>query len=130
MNKLIGIIVSSVMVLTAVFVPAVVHAQANDSKTAVCQGAGAVNNSLGCNPADGSPDANATLKKGINLFSAILGILSVIMMMVGGIKYITSQGDAAQVNSAKNTVLYSGVGIVIVALAQIIVKFVLDRFGQ
>ena len=51
------------------------------------------------------------------------------MIMVGGLKYMTSQGDSANVASAKNTILYAVIGLVVVALAQVIVKFVLDRFA-
>ncbi|MDQ5886183.1 MAG: hypothetical protein QG628_580, partial [Patescibacteria group bacterium] len=50
-------------------------------------------------------------------------------MMIGGIKYVTSQGDATQTNNAKNTILYAAVGLTIAAIAQIFVQFVLSRFN-
>ena len=62
------------------------------------------------------------------MFSAIVGIIAVVMIIVGGIKYITSGGDSGNVTAAKNTILYAVIGLVVVALAQIIVKFVLGRF--
>jgi hypothetical protein len=49
------------------------------------------------------------------------------MIILGGFKYITSGGDTGNVTGAKNTILYAIVGLVIVALAQIIVRFVLDK---
>ena len=49
------------------------------------------------------------------------------MIMVGGFKYITSGGDSGNITGAKNTILYAVVGLVVVALAQIIVRFVLAR---
>jgi hypothetical protein len=62
----------------------------------------------------------------INLFSLVVGVIAVIMIIIGGLKYIMSSGDASNVTSAKNTILYAIIGLVIVAFAQIIVLFVLD----
>lgn len=63
----------------------------------------------------------------INIFSVIVGAVSVIMIIIGGFKYITSGGSSDGVSGAKNTILYAIVGLVIVAFAQIIVQFVLQR---
>lgn len=63
----------------------------------------------------------------INIFSIIVGIISVIMIIFGGFKYITSGGDSGNVSGAKNTILYAVIGLVVVALAQFIVQFVLNR---
>ncbi len=63
----------------------------------------------------------------INVFSWIIGAVSVIMIIYGGFRYITSGGDSNGVTAAKDTILYAIVGLVIVALAQIIVNFVLDK---
>jgi hypothetical protein len=54
-------------------------------------------------------------------------VVAVIMIIVGGLKYITSGGDSGNITSAKNTILYAIVGLIVVALAQIIVRFVLER---
>jgi hypothetical protein len=62
----------------------------------------------------------------INIFSWVVGAISVIMIIVGGFKYITSGGNEKGVSSAKTTILYAIIGLVIVALAQIIVRFVLN----
>lgn len=71
---------------------------------------------------------NSTVSLALTLFSAIVGIISVVMIIVGGIRYITSGGDSGKVSSAQNTVLYAVIGLIVVALAQVIVKFVLSRF--
>jgi hypothetical protein len=63
----------------------------------------------------------------INILSVIVGIAAVIMIIVGGLKYVTSGGDSAATASAKNTILYAIIGLVIAALAQFIVKYVLSR---
>ncbi len=70
---------------------------------------------------------NGTIALIINIFSLVVGVTAVIMVMIGGFKYVTSSGDSASVNSAKNTILYAIVGLIIVALAQIIVQFVLSK---
>ena len=54
-----------------------------------------------------------------------LGIISVIMLIVGGVKYAMSAGDAKAVTDAKNTILYALIGLVIAVLAYSIVNFVL-----
>jgi hypothetical protein len=63
----------------------------------------------------------------INIFSWVVGVVSVIMIIFGGFRYITSGGEAGKVTSAKNTIVYALVGLVIVALAQVIVLFVLGN---
>jgi hypothetical protein len=59
----------------------------------------------------------------------VVGVVSVIMIIIGGFKYIISSGDSANVTSAKNTILYAIIGLVVVLLAQIIVRFVIARVG-
>lgn len=80
----------------------------------------------GCDSTDG-PSVDSTIKLAINLLSLIVGVAAVIMVIVGGFKYVISSGDSNNINSAKNTILYALVGLVIVALAQIIVIFVLNK---
>ena len=64
----------------------------------------------------------------IKIFSYVVGIVSVIMVIVGGFQYVTSGGDSGKVTTAKNTIMYALIGIVIVALSQIMVNFVLAKF--
>ena len=58
----------------------------------------------------------------------LMGAISVIMIIIGGFRYVTSQGDQTQVQSAKNTILYSIVGIVVAILAYAAVNFVISSF--
>jgi hypothetical protein len=64
----------------------------------------------------------------INIFSIVVGVIAVVMIIIGGVKYITSGGDSGNVTGAKNTILYAIIGLVIVALSQVIVQFVLGSF--
>lgn len=97
---------------------------AADAKSEICKGVGAATGSGGC-VNDGS--LTRVIRTIINLFSVIIGIVAVIMIMVAGFKYVTANGDSGNLSSAKNTLIYAIVGLVIVALAQFIVKFVLDK---
>ncbi len=66
----------------------------------------------------------------VNILSIIVGAISVIMIIIGGLKYITSGGDSAGTASAKNTIIYAIVGLLVVIFAQVIVSFVIDRAGN
>ena len=68
-----------------------------------------------------------TVKTVINVLSVVVGIVAVIMIIIGGFRYVTSGGKQESVTGAKNTILYAVIGLVIVALAQVIVRFVLTR---
>jgi hypothetical protein len=63
----------------------------------------------------------------VNVLSIIIGVVSVIMIMVAGFRFVTSNGDSNSVASARSTVIYAIVGLVVTALAQIIVWFVLHK---
>lgn len=104
--------------------PAVVSA---DAKADICAGVGAATGSAGCAEPDGSPSVNSTIALVVNILSFIVGVAAVIMIIIGGFKYVTSSGDSANITSAKNTILYAIVGLVVVALAQVIVTFVLNK---
>ena len=60
---------------------------------------------------------------GVMLFA--VGALSVIMLIVGGFRYVISGGNASAVTAAKNTILYAIVGLVVAFLAYAIINFVL-----
>ena len=64
----------------------------------------------------------------VNTLLFVLGTIAVIMIIVGGIRYTTSNGDQSQLSSAKNTILYSVVGLVVAIMAYAIVNFVIGMF--
>ena len=61
----------------------------------------------------------------LNAIILIIGIVAVIFIIIGGVNYITSSGDSNKVKKAKDTILYSVIGLVICALAFVIVNFVI-----
>jgi len=77
----------------------------------------------------GGPTVNSLITNGIKLFGFVIGVVAVIMVMIGGFKFITAQGDANQVASARNTILYAIVGLAVAALAETIVKFALVKIA-
>ena len=69
---------------------------------------------------------NGVFKQVTNTVLYIVGIIAVIMLIIGGIKYVVSGGDSKKVTDAKNTVLYAIIGLVIAFLAFAIVNFVIS----
>jgi hypothetical protein len=136
-------IIKKILSVTAVFVlalgavslvPATSNAAINDD---VCGGintvlegtpqSGTTADACTAGDEDGSNTLSTTINSVINLFSLIVGAASVIMIIYGGFKYITSGGSDDGTKSAKSTILYALVGLVIVLLAQTIVKFVFSK---
>jgi hypothetical protein len=64
-----------------------------------------------------------------NVLLFVIGAISVIMLIIGGIRYVVSGGDSGAVTSAKNTILYAVVGIVVAILAYALVNFVITSFA-
>ncbi len=65
-----------------------------------------------------------------NVLLFLVGAIAVIMLIIGGIRYTISGGDKSQVESAKNTIMYSIIGIIVVILAYAIVNFVIDNLSK
>ncbi len=72
--------------------------------------------------------ANTMIKTVISLLLTALGIIAVIMIIIGGVRYTTSQGDSSGLKSAKDTIIYAVVGLVVAMLSYAIVNFVVGRF--
>lgn len=92
-----------------------------ESKEAACKGV----QSADCS--GGESELNSAITNIVNLLSIVVGIAAVVIIIIGGFRYITSAGDANSISSAKHTILYALVGLVIAAMAQVIVRFVLTK---
>jgi hypothetical protein len=66
----------------------------------------------------------------VNILLFVIGAISVIMLIVGGIRYTISAGNATQVTAAKSTIMYAIIGLIIAFLAYAIVNWVLTGLGQ
>ncbi len=71
-------------------------------------------------------DLNGVIKTVINTIIFAVGMVAVIMIILGGVNYATSQGDTTKVKKGKDTILYGIIGLVIAILAFAIVNFVLS----
>ncbi len=134
---LLGLIIFSFLMPTAFFG----SAHAVDVLNPVCQNADPNNLPTVCqdNKSNACPDPtvvcndnpvfgpNGVLTKVINLLSLVTGIIAVFVIVIGGIKFITSSGDPAGVTSARNTILYAIIALVITMIAQVLVRFILSK---
>jgi type IV secretion system pilin len=130
------LLIASVLILAVpALVPAVVAADSCGTNNIASQIGSGANEASGapattdnCSSTGVDSSAIGKLAKGVvDVFSVIVGAVSVIMIIYGGFRYITSGGDSGGVGNAKNTIIYAIVGLVIVALAQLIVHFVLSQ---
>lgn len=55
----------------------------------------------------------------------VLGFVCVVVMIIGGVNYMTSSGDSGKVKKAKDTILYGLIGLVVCVLAFALVQFVI-----
>jgi len=89
-----------------------------------CKDIGTSNNNLN----NGS--LMTTLNQIINVIIGVIGFIAVIVIILGGVQYTTSAGEASKVKKAKDTIMYGIVGLVVALLAYSIVNFVLSNlFG-
>lgn len=123
------LISASLMMALAVLVPVMpVQAQLFDgSIDEACRGISLDESGGRCNEAQATRQVNSAVETGFEIFSFVIGVIAVIMIIIAGIRYITSGGDSATVGAAKNTIIFAIVGLVIAVLAQVIVRFVLTR---
>ncbi len=119
--KVLAAVMCLAMVFTAVSpVSLPVYADAKDE---VKKGADMTNS--GGSAKQDLPDIITTI---INVMLFIAAALAVIMIIYGGIRYITAHGDEKQVKVAKDTIVYSVAGLIIAILAYALVTFIFDRF--
>lgn len=78
----------------------------------------------------GTADFGALLTSVINWFLTLVGLIAVIMLIIGGFRYLTSGGNQEAVEKAKNTILYAIIGIVIVILSYAIVATITGALGS
>lgn len=120
--------------LLAVLSPVPVSAQTTDEDCKT--GSGGITGGLNCSNPDG-PDGDIPGLFGsssifVNIVNALLfliGAISVIMLIYGGIRYTASGGNANNVTAAKNTIMYAIIGLVVAFLAFAIVNWVLGGLG-
>ena len=117
------VFLSALMLLSLVaLVPPTAMAQ---TKEDICKGVALTGGT--CDSPGTGPTVESVIATVINILSIIVGVIAVIMIIIGGLRYITSGGDSNNTKGAKDTILYAIIGLVVVAMAQVIVKFVLNK---
>lgn len=84
---------------------------------------------LGCN-GRAVFGANSIFNNGIAVFIGVIAAVAVVMVVIGGLRYVLSGGDQAGIKSAKETILYAMVGLAIALIAFMIVGFVIGKIGS
>ncbi len=74
----------------------------------------------------GEDDLMKTVGNVLNAIYGIIAVIAVVMIVIAGIKYSTSQGDPGKVQSAKGTILYAIIGLIITISAFAITNFILS----
>lgn len=70
---------------------------------------------------------NGVLTKAAEIIATIVGIASVIVIIIGGFRYVLATGDPSKLGAARATIIYALVGLLVALLAQAIIFFVLDK---
>lgn len=113
------IALGALLTLTPLVAPAVAHASAAGQ---IKVGADKVGDTTG-------PTVEETAKNISNILLFLVIAVAVIMLIIGGFKYVVSQGDSSATQSAKNTILYAIIGIIVAIIAYAIVNFVVKSFA-
>jgi hypothetical protein len=125
MKKFLFILVTASLLLLSL--PAQVSAVYNPFEQA-CQGdvPSDICDTPAENPVSG---ANGVILNTVQIVSFVIGVTAVLVIMYGGFKYITANGDANSISSAKNTIMYAVIGLLLSLLSQAIVIFVLNNIS-
>lgn len=73
----------------------------------------------------GNTDLVTAIMNIVNAFLVLASVAAVIFLILGGVRYIASQGNEDQATMAKNTILYAVIGLVVIGLAAVIANFVI-----
>ena len=112
--------------LLGVFAPAVSAANGIN----ICSGENGGDKSVYCqNRGSGETQVNGIIKTIVEVLLTAVGVISIIMIVIGGIMFALSSGDAQKAAKARNTVLYAVVGLAVSLFASAIVNFVFNRFN-
>jgi len=98
----------------------------NGAQGQACNGVGLGANGCGSD-AGNSAKINTLLKNVIDLLSIIIGIAAVLIIIIQGFRFIVSGGDPSAISNARNAILYAVIGLIIAALAQLIVHYVIAK---
>jgi hypothetical protein len=96
-----------------------------DAGSSGCEAKKGVNQIGGTGAGNTAADFTGLITNIINILLFVIGAVAVIMIIIGGLRYVTSGGDTASTKAARDTILYAVIGLVIAIMAYAIVNFVL-----
>src|SRR3954454_11329700 len=110
MNKIKKLLISASAIVALVLPVAAAPAAfaAADIQGSLCTGSSltvGAPDANACNGGEATNSVNTLIATIINIFSFVVGVVAVIMIIIGGFRYVTSGGDSANVSGAKNTIL-------------------------
>lgn len=79
--------------------------------------------------AQNAPNVQTIVTNGMGIFMWVIGVAAVIMVLVGGLLYVTSAGDPGRAKTAKDTILYAVIGLAIAVMGSAIIAFVQNQLG-
>lgn len=135
-NALRGLLVVPVLLLNiGVLAPVAVHAAEPTCPATDNIATGSISSGAACSKPTGANGNLFGAKNSIfvtvtNILLFLIGAISVIMLILGGIRYVLSAGDQGAVTSAKNTILYAIIGIIVAFLAYAAVVFVTTQLEK
>ncbi len=134
-KKLTGLIAAFVFAVAAMLVPITPSVSAQTDEPAACGDAkDGISAGVGCAQGAEVPTSLFTGEGSVfttivNVLLFLIGAISVIMLIYGGIRYTTSGGNSANVTAAKNTIMYAIIGLIVAFLAFAVVNWVLVAIG-
>jgi hypothetical protein len=127
--KKLSTLIATLALLVGIAAPLAVTTPAYASnESALCEGSGGTWTNGSCTSKDGRT-VTGTLRQVTNVLIFLIGAIAVIMIIIGGLRYTTSSGDQSALTSAKNTILYSIVGLVVAFMAYAVVQFIFATFN-
>jgi len=81
---------------------------------------------ISCTGSEDTESLNNTIVNIVNVLLGLIGIVAAGYLVLGGVKYITSEGDESLVKKAKNTIIYAVIGIIVIGLSAAIVNFIIS----
>jgi hypothetical protein len=122
----VGLVAAFALLVGSLFIPTTaVQAGCDDPQSGAAGG-------IECAQGTGTPDtlfgSESIFTDIVNILLFVIGAVSVIMLIYGGIRYTTSGGNSTNVTAAKNTIMYAIIGLIVAFLAFAIVNWVLGIF--
>ncbi len=127
MKKIINLVIGVFTIMTVCTALNMVIADPASAQVNVFPQCGANVDSEVCKGGDKLFGPGSVWNRILNTITFVIGAVSVLMVVIGGLRYTISNGDSSGVTNAKNTIIYALVGLVVAVMANAIVNFVLTN---